>query len=104
MVYAGEGKLSTLLAIHEMAMEGKVRREVDQSYLSPRRRTGGGSPGSTACIKTRIVLVVNAKFKAILIQGQACRLEFIRRAGTARFTCETLGCPLASDLFDIAVQ
>lgn len=104
MVYASEGELSTLLAIHEMAAEGKVRREADQSYLSLRHRTGGGSPGSTAGIKIRIVLVVNAKLKTIFIRGQACRLEFIRRAGTVRFPCETLGRPLASGFFDITVR
>ena len=57
-----------------------------------------------ACVKTRIVRVVSAKFKAILIEGQACRLEFTSRAdgGPVRFISETIGRPLASDLFDIA--
>jgi len=73
-----------------------------RSYLSTRRGTGG-SPSSTECTKTHIIRVVSAKFKAILIEGQACRLKFIRRANdTVQFTCETRGGrPPASSFFDI---
>jgi hypothetical protein len=46
---------------------------------------------------------VSVKFKAILIQGQACRLKFTCRANDpVRFISEAIGRPLASDLFDIA--
>ena len=76
---------------------------VDSSYKSTQHRTGGGPSTSTACIKPLIVRVVSAKFKAVLIQGQACRMKLTRRANvTVRFICEPFGCPLASSLFDIA--
>ena len=71
--------------------------------MSTPRRIGGSSLSSTASTNTCIVRGVSAKFKAILIQEQACRLKFTRRANdTVWLTYETLGCPPTFDLFDIA--
>jgi len=75
----------------------------DRSYLSARRRTGGGSPRLTAHTKTRIAGLPSARFKAILILKQACRLKFSHFAnGTVLFICVSLGRPPAAGLFSIA--
>ena len=75
----------------------------DRSYLSARRRTGAGSPGLTAYTKTRIVGLPSARFKAILLQKQACALKFSHFVnGTVLFICVSLGRPPASGLFSIA--
>lgn len=56
-------------------------------------------------IKARIFPVLSAKFNAIHIEEQACHLKFTRRVGGMfRFTSETKGYSLASDLFDFAAQ
>ena len=99
MVHYSEGSLGILLSIHEMA-KGRPRRVADRPYMYTRRRNGGGSPIATACTNIRIVRVVSAKFKALLIQVQAYRLKFTYRAnGLVRFT---LGRSLVTGLFDIA--
>ena len=72
------------------------------SYLSARDKTGGCSTNSAVWTKARMVRVLSAKLKALVIQDQACRVECIRHAnGTVWFTGEPFGLPLAFKPFNI---
>jgi len=53
----------------------------------------------------RMFLVLSAKLNAILKEVQTCRLKFTRRVSSMfRFTSETQGYSLASNLFDFKAR